>query len=62
MLNNNIKIKKKKDNVLAARDSNMTVILKLNEELETLSKSIAILHEKDKDLTKKITQMKLVLL
>jgi len=46
---------------LAARDSNMTVIVKLNEELETLSKSIAILHEKDKDLTEKITQMKLAL-
>jgi chaperonin cofactor prefoldin len=39
----------------------MTVIVKLNEELETLSKSIAILHEKDKDLTEKITQMKLAL-
>lgn len=36
----------------------MTVILKLNEELDALSKNIAVLHEKDKDLTTKIAQMK----
>lgn len=43
---------------MAARDSNMIVIVKLNEELETLSKNIAVLHEKDKYLTEKIAQMK----
>jgi hypothetical protein len=51
-------LKEIEENVLAARDSNMIVISKLNEELNELSKKLDILHSKDKELSQKFSTMK----
>ncbi len=45
------------ENVKAARDSNMAVIVNLKEKLETLTKSIAELNEKDKRLSGEIAKL-----
>jgi hypothetical protein len=45
------------ENVKAARDSNMAVIVNLKEKLDTLAKSIADLNAKDKMLTSEIAKL-----
>ncbi len=45
------------ENVQAARESNMAVIINLKDKLETLTKSIAELNEKDKMLSSEIAKI-----
>jgi len=53
-------LKEIEENVLAARDSNTTVISNLNEELNELSKKLTILHDKDKELSQQLSTMRYI--
>ena len=46
------------DNVKAARDSNSHVITDLKDKLDTISKNMVVLHEKDKDLSANLEKLK----
>lgn len=46
------------ENVKAARDSNSHVISDLKNKLDTISKNMVVLHEKDKELSANLEKLK----